>query len=204
VQARFDTHWREQALAGDRAAVQALTDIALQALYPFCLYRVGRRRELCEEVMQETVLRAIGQVADYDPQRSDGDIVPWLTGLARNEIHRVLAREKGTVSLEEMWARVDGELLAAYAKLDNEALSDDVLRREETRQLVNATMSQLPLQYREALEHKYVQGRNVREMAGLLGVSEKAVESQLSRAREAFRAAFVAISRNLEVPVRSA
>lgn len=198
LQTSFDCHWREQALAGDADAIRNLTDVALQELYPFCLYRVGNRRELCEEVVQETVLRALDRLAEYDPQRANGDILRWLTGLARNEIHRVLAREKNTVSLEAMWARVDGEMLAAYARLDNEAFSRDVLDREETRLLVNATMSQLPPHYREALEHKYIRGKSVREMAQMQSLSEKAAESLLSRARGAFRAAFLTIARNLD------
>lgn len=201
--ASFDAHWRDQALAGDPQAIQELADLALRTLYSFCLYRVGNKRELCEEAVQETVLHAIDRLAEYDPQRADGDVLPWLTGLARNEIHRVLAREKGTVSLEELWASVDGELLAAYGRVNAELLSDEVLRREETRELVNATMSQLPPHYRAALECKYVEGRSVREMAELQSVSEKAAESLLSRAREAFRATFLAISRNIETQVRT-
>jgi len=198
LQTSFDRRWREQALAGDADAIRKLADLALQELYPFCLYRVGNRRELCEEVVQETVLRAIDRLEEYDPQRASGDILRWLTGLARNEIHRILAREKNTVPLEEMWARVDGELLEAYARLDKEALSHEVLHREETRQLVNATMSQLPPHYREALEHKYIRGKSVREMARMQSLSEKATESLLTRAREAFRAAFLTIARNLD------
>ncbi len=37
--------------------------------------------------------------------------------------------------------------------------------REETREMVNATMAQLPPHYREALEAKYVSGQTVRDMA---------------------------------------
>ena len=47
---------------------------------------------------------------------------------------------------------MDQELLAIYSRLEAEPLADEVLRREETRELVNATMSQLAPQYREALE----------------------------------------------------
>ena len=63
--------------------------------------------------------------------------------------------------------------------------------------MVNATMSQLPPQYGRALEAKYVLGRSVREIARAWKVSEKAVESQLSRARTAFRTVFLALSSNL-------
>ena len=69
--------------------------------------------------------------------------------------------------------------------------------REETREMVGATMSQLPTHYREALEAKYVLGKSVRDIAAALHVSEKSVESQLTRARRAFRATFLTLARNL-------
>ena len=58
-------------------------------------------------------------------------------------------------------------------------------------------MSQLPSHYREALEAKYVSGQSVRTIAQTLSMSEKAVESQLTRARKAFRATFLAMARSL-------
>ena len=173
-------------------------------LFSFCFYRVGKRRDLCEEVVQETMVMAIRTLAAYEPRRSGGrggggSMFGWLTGLARNEIQRVLRRERGTVSLEELWARMDRELLEVFARVESEAFSEELLRREETVEMVNATMSQLPPHYRECLEKKYVQGKSVREMAGGMGVSEKAVESLLTRAREAFRGTFTALARSLGV-----
>ncbi|MCY2954954.1 MAG: sigma-70 family RNA polymerase sigma factor [Planctomycetota bacterium] len=195
----FDTAWRKRAIGGERAAIQMLADAALTPLYVFCLYRVGRNRHLCEEVVQETLVQAIRDIGQYDPARSDNSIFGWLTGLARNHIHRVLARENASVSLEALWARMDRELLDVYAKLESEPFSDEVLQREETREMVNVTMSQLPVHYRDALEAKYVAGRSVREIAAASRMSEKAAESLLTRAREAFRATFVALARNLNV-----
>ena len=65
--------------------------------------------------MQETLLRALRDLAQYDPGRAANNIFPWLTGLARNEIHRALGREKPLVSLETLWDNMDRELLAATA-----------------------------------------------------------------------------------------
>lgn len=193
----FDAAWRGQALEGCTAAVAAMTDAALGPLYGFCLYRVGRNRHLCEEVVQETLLRALRDLANYEPARAGNNIFPWLTGLARNEIQRVLARERAGRSLEALWARVDSELLTVYARLDSEPFADELLQREETCELVNATMAQLPPHYREALEAKYLTGKSVRDLASAWQTTEKAVESQLTRARKAFRATFVALSRSL-------
>lgn len=194
----FDAAWRRRAMAGDSAAVRALADAALAALFRFCLYRVGRDRHLCEEVVQETLVRAIEQLEQYDPSRSGGNIVAWLMGLARNEIRRSLARES-TASLEALWDRLDRELLSVFSRLDAEPFNEDLLHREETREMVNATMSQLPSHYRSTLEAKYVDGRSVRDIARGARLTEKAVESQLTRARDAFRATFLALARNLDV-----
>jgi RNA polymerase sigma-70 factor (ECF subfamily) len=194
----FDESWRQQALKGDAAAVRRLAATVLQPLYSFCLYRVGRNPHLCEEVVQETMLKAIRQLKHYEPERANNNIFPWLTGLARNEIQRLLSREKAAASLQTLWLRMDQELLAICSRLEAEPLADEVLRREETRELVNATMSQLEPHYREALEAKYLDGKSVRDMASACNLSEKAMESQLTRARKAFRATFLALSRNLE------
>ncbi len=198
MQTTFDEAWRRQALRGDPAAVRLLANAALQPLYSFCLHRVGRNQHLCEEVVQETMLRAIRDLKNYEPSRAENNIFPWLTGLARNEIQRVLSREKSAAGLQTLWFKIDQELLGIYARLEEEPMADEVLRREETRELVNATMSQLAPQFREALEGKYVNGQSVRDLAAAWRVSEKAMESQLTRARKAFKATFLALARNLE------
>lgn len=197
MQTIFDSSWRERALSGQADAVSALAQAALEPLYRFCFYRVGRNRHLCEDVVQETLLRAIRDIEQYEPTRSANNIFPWLTGLARNEIRRLLAREKATVSLETLWDKMDRDLLSLYERLEAEPFADDVLCRAETREMVGATMSQLPPHYREALEAKYVLGKSVRDIAAALHVSEKSVESQLTRARRAFRATFLTLARNL-------
>jgi RNA polymerase sigma-70 factor, ECF subfamily len=199
----FDEAWRRQALRGDESALRRLTGEMLPALYRFCLYRVGRNQHLCEEVVQETLLRALRDLARYEPERSDGNLFPWLTGLARNEIQRVLGREKAAASLQSLWERMDRDLLAVFARLESEPVSDATLEREETRELVNAAMAQLPPHYRQALESKYVSGESVRTIAQRWRMTEKATESLLTRAREAFRSAILALCRNLEVELQT-
>ena len=102
----FDENWRQRALGGDAAAVKQLAGAILQPLYSFCLYRVGRNQHLCEEVVQETMLKAIRDLKNYDPSRANNNIFPWLTGLARNEIQPLLSRDKNTVSLQALWLKI--------------------------------------------------------------------------------------------------
>ena len=98
---------------------------------------------------------------------------------------------------------MDVELRSLYARLEAEPFSAEVLAREETCEMVSATMSQLPAQYRRTLEAKYVLGQSVRDIAAMLSTTEKAVESQLSRARAAFRETFLTLTRNLEMETHS-
>ena len=57
--------------------------------------------------------------------------------------------------------------------------------------------------YREALEEKYVLRRKVRDIAAERALTEKALESLLTRARHAFRQTFLALARNLDVEIQS-
>jgi len=151
LRADWGAGWRVSALRGDADAIGALADAALTPLYRFCFYRVGRDHHLCEEVVQETLVRAIHELAKYDPARSQGDVFPWLTGLARNAIRGALRARGATTRLEGAWLELDDELRTVYADLEASPLSDAHLQREETRELVNATMSHLPGHYRDAL-----------------------------------------------------
>lgn len=196
---QFDVAWHESALRGELDAIRALAEGMLEPLYQFCLYRVGGRSHLCEEAVQSALVQAMQQLEHYDPGRCGSNIFPWLTGLARNEIRRILKREKATLSLDQLWQTMDQHLLSLFARLEAEPIAEEALLRAETREMVNVTMSQLPPHYREALEGKYVSGLSVEVLAQQHNTSMKAMESLLGRARKAFRSTFLALCKALEV-----
>jgi len=93
-----------------------------------------------------------------------------------------------------MWDRIDETLAQVFAALDREPLSDEVIEREETRDLVNVTIAHLPDKYQKILEQKYIGGDSLADLAQQMDVSEDAAKSLLARARRAFRDTFVALS----------
>ena len=192
--ATFGRRWHRRALAGDSESVDLLARQVLEPLYRFCFHRLGRNQALAEDVVQETMLVAIERLESYDPTRSGGRIWGWITGLARNEIRRALSRFEEGISLQFFWESTDVRLLEALRKIESETVGEADLVRLETRQLVNVTMSQLPVHYQQALKAKYLNGQSLREMAVSLRVSVEAVESLLSRARRAFRETFVVLT----------
>ena len=81
--------------------------------------------------------------------------------------------------------------LEAAARLASGDPETEASRRELPR-LVQVTLDHLPGRYGQVLEWKYIESVPIDEIAGRLGVSYKAAESLLTRARDAFRDAFAA------------
>jgi DNA-directed RNA polymerase specialized sigma24 family protein len=59
---------------------------------------------------------------------------------------------------------------------------------------VQVTLDHLPANYASALEWRYIQGLGVADISSRLALGYKATESLLSRAREAFREGFSALT----------
>ena len=177
--------------AGDDAALTELYERHVDGLYAFVFYRVGRDPSLAEDVLQETFLAGLERASQFDPAR--GSLHMWLCTLSRNIIRAQLRAARRPRELAATWARIDATLAQVFQALADEPLGDEVLAREETRELVHMTIANLPDMYRDALERKYVQGDSLREIAGALRVSEVAAKSLLARARRAFRETFTTL-----------
>ncbi len=187
-----DARIRDSILAGDRSAAEAFFRRHLESLYEFVHYRVGKRASVAEDVVQETFLTAFQRLESFDARSS---LHTWLCGIARNKI-REESRRRRPRPIEEVLAASDDGIDAILAEIEREPLPEWVLEREETSELVGATLSSLPPDYREALVSKYVDGLSVAEIGARRGKSEKAAESTLHRARLAFSRVFRVLSRN--------
>ena len=62
------------------------------------------------------------------------------------------------------------------------------------------TLDSLPAPYGDVLEWKYLEGASMRDIADRLGLTVKAVESMLTRARESFKSGFGALPSAEEAP----
>jgi DNA-directed RNA polymerase specialized sigma24 family protein len=89
-------------------------------------------------------------------------------------------------ALESADAQIDHLL----ASLDESVLPDWVLEQRETSELVGATLAQLPIDYRDALLSKYVEGESTAQVGARTQRSAKAAESLLTPARTAFAGVF--------------
>lgn len=185
-----------RAAAGSTRALERLYDRHVDRLYAFVFYRVGRDPEIAEDVVQETFAAALDRIERFDPER--GSLESWLFTLSRNAIRDQLRTHRRSAELAAMWERVDRSLAQIFESLDQVPLSDELLARAETRDMVNITIAHLPETYRLVLERKYIAGDSVAGVARDLGLSADAAKSLLARARRAFRETFATLSKEPE------
>jgi WD40 repeat protein len=114
-----------------------------------------------------------------------GTGMPIKTIECHSSLYGIRMSQDGT-----MIAVADCEAVVIYHR-DSEAVS-------RLGGYANAAMSQLPPRYGEALTAKYLLGHSVGQIARAWQPTEKAVESQLSRARRAFREIFLSLSAGLD------
>jgi len=185
----------DRAGRGDEGALERLYHANVDGLYAFVFYRVGRDAALAEDVVQETFAQALTRAAHYDPER--GSMQSWLCTLSRNVIRDHLRQHRRSDELAAAWERIDESLAQIFTALDQVPLTDEVIARDETRDLVNMTIANLPEKYREVLHAKYVDGSSMTDLARRMELSEDATKSLLARARRAFRETFDALCRAL-------
>ena len=180
-------------LAGEEDAFGQFFEGHFSRLFRFALPRLGQDADAAEEVVQVTLCKAVSGLKSY---RGEAALFTWLCTICRHEIaahHERRGRRIEQVGLIEDSPEVRAALdsLAATHGQDPESQ----LNRKEIERLVQVTLDALPSAYGDALEWKYVQGLSVKEIAARLSLGVKAAESLLTRARQAFRDGFAAVTR---------
>ncbi len=166
-------------VAGDAGSWQTFFDRFSPWTYRFAYHHLGGDRADAEDLTSDILLVAVRSLSRFDARRGTLDV--WLLGLARHRLARFCRKHRREAP---RWADVErgDEELAPFV---DEAL---------TRTVVNQALASLPERQAAALIGKYVLGHSVEEMAASTHSTPKAVESLLSRARAAFRSAFVSLS----------
>ena len=179
-------------LAGDEQAFGECFDGHFPGLYRFALTRLGHDEDAAEEVAQATMCKAMTKLATY---RGEAALFTWLCTFCRHEISTYFKQNRPktrSVDLVEDAPEVRAALESSSGMFDGPARAFD---RAEIGRLVQVALDQLPPHYGNALEWKYLEGLSVKEIASRLQLSPKAAESLLTRAREAFRDCFAALTR---------
>lgn len=168
--------------AGDDAAFALLLDRHLGMIHRLAWRLLGDRSE-AEDVAQESLLRLWNNAATWRP--GEAGLKSWLYRVAFNLSHDRLRRRR-LVLMDEPPETVDP------APRPGEAIEED-----ERGRTVRTALDSLPERQRAALVLSYYEGLSQAEAAGLLEISEEALESLLARGRRKLRELLGAEGRDL-------
>jgi len=156
---------------GDREAVSVLVRRHSPGLYGF-LRRYHPDRDDCDDLLQETWIRALANLERFDPEKR---FSTWLFQIALN-LCRDLARR------DQVRSRFRKGMQATQQTNTGAAL-------EETVDAVRAmeAIEALPLQQKEVLLLRYYHGFPEREVAEMLGCPRGTVKSRLHQAVKVLR-----------------
>jgi RNA polymerase sigma-70 factor (ECF subfamily) len=196
--ASTDTHALDQSdmarlAAGQDAALNDLMDRHAAPVFQF-LCRMTGDEEDAADLAQEVFVRVYRHRGNY---RADHKFTTWLytiaTNLARN--HAAWRARRPNVSLEAQRTE-DGGTLADALPSAQPTPGDDTEAAERAR-AVRAAVAELPDDMRAALLLFEFEDKSLAEVGDTLGISVKAVESRLFRARQRLREK---LSRWLQTP----
>jgi RNA polymerase sigma-70 factor (ECF subfamily) len=145
------------------------------------------REEDARDAVQDAFLSAFKNLGSFT---GNARLSTWLHRIVVNAALMKLRsrRRKPEESIADLLPRFDedGEWVADSAQWA--APSDELLTRQETRQLVRRCIDRLPESYRTVLLLRDIEELDTDEVATLLDVTPNAVKVRLHRARQALRA----------------
>ena len=162
---------------GDDEAFRLIFDRYGRPVISFIYDMVGRR-DLAEELAQETFVRAYRGIGSL---KDDTKLSTWLFGIAKNvarESIRSRVRDHNKVEMED-----DG-----VAQLsDKDLLPDDQLLSKELNSVIHEALAGLDADKREVFTLKIFHQRSYEEIAAITGFSVAKLKTDLHRARAEMR-----------------
>ncbi len=166
-----------KAADGDVAAFDALMRDTKTGLYRFVRRYVGDADE-SYDLVQEAYAAAWLAIRRYDPARP---FEAWLRTIAINKC-RDWSRRRSVRRL--FFGETDLESSEALAVADGQASVEDRHDTADQARRLHAAIAALPAKLKEPLLLTAIEERSQAEAASILGVSAKAVEMRVGRARQ--------------------
>ena len=157
---------------GDQAAFAQLVHRHVDTLYNYAL-RLSKSPANAEDLVQESWLSAWTHANSFDPEKAK--LTTWLHRILHNRFIDG-TRKKTEVS--------DSEAIDAALASNNIGES---IALEQRLAILNQMVDELPSEQKAALALRHFQGFGNEDISHILGVSVRAVESLLARARRSLR-----------------
>jgi RNA polymerase sigma-70 factor (ECF subfamily) len=135
----------------------------------------------CQDVAQEAFIRAYRAIGAF---RGDSQFYTWIYKIAINTAKNYLVSQGRRPPTDDI-AVEDAVLFDGSARLSESATPERELLREEIERTVFATVEALPVELRQAITLREVDGLSYEEIAEAMNCPIGTVRSRIFRAREA-------------------
>ena len=147
-------------------------------LTKFVMKRMGASDEKVEDIVEETVVAAW---RGWNTFRHKSSYFTWLCRIALNKISDYYRDQVHKNS------RIVVPLIEALTETDGKSLSpEEALALKELRKSVNGCLDLMSPEKRQLLQFRYWYDMSYEEIGSILGISERAVEGQIYRAKHEF------------------
>jgi RNA polymerase sigma-70 factor (ECF subfamily) len=165
--------------AGDPEEFSRLVDAYSGKIYRLATKMLNQQQD-AEDVLQETFLKAYRGLKSFDGRSK---ISTWLFRIATNEALMVIRRKHPeVVSIDEPVETEEGDQEPVQI-IDWCCLPEEELLSEETKERLDDAVKELPERLRVVFILRDINDLSTHETAEILGLSDTAVKTRLSRAR---------------------
>lgn len=158
----------------DRAALEYLYDHYSAALYGV-IFRIIRKEEIAEEVLQDVFIKIWDRFDNYDPAK--GKLFTWLVNVARNQAidktrSKEISKAKKTTDIENVVGRIDKK---EYIEQAIEGIG------------VAEILKNLSEEQKFVVEHLYLKGYTQSELSEAFDIPLGTVKTRLRMAMQQLR-----------------
>ena len=168
----------QRTVAGDQKAFELLV-IKYQRRIERLIGRMVRDVNLIEDIAQETFIRAYRALHQF---RGEAQFYTWLYRIAVNTAKKALVDMKRDPTVTESALRSSSE------EDDETYRPESVMAANEIAAAVEAAMEALPVELRQAVTLREIEGMSYEEIAEVMNCPIGTVRSRIFRAREAISA----------------
>ncbi|MBN1765938.1 MAG: sigma-70 family RNA polymerase sigma factor [Sedimentisphaerales bacterium] len=174
-----DEQLMELSLTGDKKAFNRLVRRYESELYNF-LYKFLGQKSLAEDVFQETFLQVYLSAHTFNTGRR---FRPWVYTIAANKARDLLRSRSRRPTIQITSSDEDtSDTDIWHNLLKDEITPDQILEKEQQKQLVQKIVAEMPDNLREILILAYFKQLSYKEMAEILDIPLGTVKSRLHSA----------------------
>ncbi|UCC68984.1 MAG: sigma-70 family RNA polymerase sigma factor [Armatimonadota bacterium] len=167
-------------------AFAELHDRFASGLHRFAASRLPEDMQLAEDMVVQTLAKAVRNITDYDPRRAT--LAAWLYGIARWQIWEEIRRRKRGKSVPKAAVVPINEVAEDQGDRD---LAAEAAARLDAQRQVRELAGLLSHTEMEVLVLQCVDELSVKDISHIVRRSERAVHSLLHRARQKAREGLV-------------